>query len=68
DTSRGRRPSFVRAADPELAEPLCREFAAAVEESGLAVQTGRFGASMEVASVNDGPVTIILSTRPEDTI
>lgn len=68
DTSRGRRPSFVHAADPELAEPLCREFAAAVAEFGPTVRTGRFGASMQVASVNDGPVTILLTTRTEDSI
>jgi len=66
DTSRGRRPSFVRSADPEIAEPLYEEFVAAVAAFGPKVETGRFGASMQVASVNDGPVTVLLSTRAED--
>jgi D-tyrosyl-tRNA(Tyr) deacylase len=68
DTSRGRRPSFIRSAPPEIAEPLCSVFAAAIEGLGLPVRTGRFGASMRVGSVNDGPVTIVLSTGAEDSI
>lgn len=66
DTSRGRRPSFIRSADPEIAEPLYEEFVAAVAAFGPEVRTGRFGASMQVSSVNDGPVTVLLSTRAED--
>jgi D-tyrosyl-tRNA(Tyr) deacylase len=68
DTSRGRRPSFVRSAPPELAEALYDRFVAAIEGHGVTVRTGRFGATMQVESVNDGPVTILLSTRSEDAI
>lgn len=68
DTTRGRRPFFGRAAAPDEAERLYRELVAALEESGLEVETGRFGATMEVDSINDGPVTILLSTEPEDRI
>jgi D-tyrosyl-tRNA(Tyr) deacylase len=60
DTSRGRRPSFVDAAPPELAEPLYERFADAVRGRGVPVETGVFGAVMDVALVNDGPVTLIL--------
>ena len=67
DTSRGRRPSFVNAAPPETAEPLYDEFVAELRAGGLPVRTGRFRATMKVASVNDGPVTVLLSTRAEDT-
>ncbi len=63
DTSRGRRPSFVHAAPPEQAEPLCDHFAARLRERGLHVATGRFRAMMLVEIHNDGPVTIILDTR-----
>ncbi|MCL6641644.1 MAG: D-tyrosyl-tRNA(Tyr) deacylase, partial [Candidatus Rokubacteria bacterium] len=60
DASRGRRPSFVRAAPPEAAEPLCEAFAAHLRELGLRVTTGRFRAVMLVEIHNDGPVTIVL--------
>ena len=59
DASHGRRPSFTRAARPELAEPLYEAFIEAVRARGVPVGTGRFGAEMQVASVNDGPVTIL---------
>jgi D-tyrosyl-tRNA(Tyr) deacylase len=59
-TERGRRPSWVDAARPEHAEPLVAAFAAALEGLGVAVATGRFGAEMQVALVNDGPVTLLL--------
>lgn len=59
-TRRGRRPSFSRAAQPALAEDLYRRFAARLEDRGLRVTTGVFGARMEVDLVNDGPVTILL--------
>ena len=59
-TDRGRRPSFERAAPPELAEPLVERFAARLREAGFMVETGRFGARMSVALVNDGPVTLVL--------
>lgn len=61
DTSRGRRPSFVRAGDPEVAEALYERFAARLAEQGLVVKTGSFGAHMNVSLDNDGPVTIALS-------
>jgi D-aminoacyl-tRNA deacylase len=62
DTSRGHRPSFIRAAPPELAERLYRRFAAALAALGLPVATGRFGAQMDVELVNRGPVTLVLSS------
>jgi D-tyrosyl-tRNA(Tyr) deacylase len=64
DTSRGRRPGFTGAAPPALAEPLVARFADLVRERGLTVATGRFGASMQVDLVNDGPVTITLADEP----
>ena len=60
---KGRRPSFTDAAPPQLAEPLVVAFAEALREAGVPTQTGRFGARMEVALVNDGPVTIVLDSR-----
>ncbi len=60
DTSRGRRPSFIGAAPPELAEPLYARFADALRGRGVPAETGVFGAVMDVALVNDGPVTLIL--------
>ena len=60
DVSRGNRPSFVRAAAPEEAVPALEALAGALRELGVSVSTGRFGADMQVALVNDGPVTIWL--------
>lgn len=60
DTSRGRRPSFINAAKPELAEPLVEIFIARLREFGIATQQGVFGAHMVVDIRNDGPVTILL--------
>jgi D-aminoacyl-tRNA deacylase len=60
DASKGRRPSFVDAARPEVAVPLYDAFVAALRARGLTVATGEFGAMMEVELVNDGPVTLIL--------
>ncbi|MCW5875170.1 MAG: D-tyrosyl-tRNA(Tyr) deacylase [Anaerolineales bacterium] len=60
DTERGRRPSFVRAAPPEQAEPLVARFAELLRAQGVPVQTGRFGAEMQVEIHNDGPVTILI--------
>jgi D-tyrosyl-tRNA(Tyr) deacylase len=60
DTRKGSRPSFVNAAPPEQAEPLYEEFCAALAAEGARVEQGVFGARMEVALVNAGPVTIIL--------
>jgi D-aminoacyl-tRNA deacylase len=61
DTSRGRRPSFIGAAKPELAEPLVEAFAQMLADRGVPTAMGVFGAHMEVALVNDGPVTITLA-------
>jgi D-tyrosyl-tRNA(Tyr) deacylase len=60
DTARGNRPSFTAAAPPERAEQLYLCFCDALRTEGVAVRTGVFGARMEVALVNDGPVTIVL--------
>jgi len=60
DCRKGRRPSFVKAAPPDLAEELYREFVRTVEELGVPVATGTFQAHMSVALVNDGPVTILV--------
>ena len=57
---KGRRPSFIDAARPEVAEPLFEHFVAQLRAQGIAVQTGVFGAHMQVALLNDGPVTLIL--------
>lgn len=64
DARGGRRPSFITAARPEKANPMYEELVAAWRAQGLHVETGRFGADMQVALVNDGPVTILMdSTR-----
>ena len=62
DTSRGRRPSFTKAAPRELAIRLVDHFAQLLRDRGFRVATGRFGAMMDVELSNDGPVTIVLST------
>ena len=59
-TSRGRRPSFIGAAKPDLAEPLVTAFAETLTHRGVSTQTGVFGAHMQVGLVNDGPVTIMM--------
>jgi D-tyrosyl-tRNA(Tyr) deacylase len=60
DTAKGSRPSFSGAARPEVAEPLYEHFCSALRDLGVAVETGVFGARMEVELINDGPVTIVL--------
>ena len=68
DTRKGRRPAFVAAARPETARPLVDKFAEFLRAEGIAVQTGKFGAHMEVSLCNDGPVTIWLvreAVRPD---
>ena len=60
DTAKGRRPSFIDAARPEQAIPLYERFCAELKGRGLRVETGEFGAEMQVELVNDGPVTLIL--------
>jgi D-aminoacyl-tRNA deacylase len=63
DCRKGRRPSFVQAAGPEEAERLYELYVAAIRERGVHVETGRFRAHMDVALVNDGPVTILMDSR-----
>ena len=60
DSAKGRRPSFIDAARPEQAIPLYERFCAELKGRGLRVETGEFGAEMQVELVNDGPVTLIL--------
>ncbi len=60
DTARGRRPSWVAAARPEVAEPLIDRFGRELEALGITVATGRFRTDMQVALVNDGPVTVLV--------
>jgi D-aminoacyl-tRNA deacylase len=62
DCRKGRRPSFVAAAPPQLAEPLYEAFVVALKALGVPVATGRFAADMQVELVNDGPVTFVLET------
>jgi D-aminoacyl-tRNA deacylase len=67
DTTRGRRPSFIRAGDPARAEELYRRLADQLESLGVPTRTGSFGAQMVVSLENDGPVTLVISTHPWDT-
>ena len=60
DVQKGRRPSFIAAAPQAVAEPLYERFVAILRELGATVETGRFGAMMDVELVNDGPVTLLL--------
>ena len=66
DVRRGRRPSFAAAAAPEVAEQIVEAFAEAVRDLGVCVETGRFGARMQVELVNEGPVTIIVDSDALD--
>jgi D-tyrosyl-tRNA(Tyr) deacylase len=63
DCSKGRRPSFIDAAPPELAIPLYEAFINAIKAHGIPTATGRFGAMMQVELINDGPVTLILDSK-----
>ena len=63
DARHGRRPDFIQAARPEVAEPLCDTVKAIIEEKGIHVETGRFRTHMQVSLLNDGPVTILLDSR-----
>lgn len=60
DTSKGRRPAFTQAAKPDIAERLYEKFNERLRAHGLVVETGKFGAMMDVGLVNDGPVTLML--------
>jgi D-tyrosyl-tRNA(Tyr) deacylase len=62
DVRKGRRPSFIAAARPEQAQPLYERFCSLLRAEGLAVEQGIFGAEMQVALVNEGPVTIWIDT------
>ncbi|OGH96647.1 MAG: D-tyrosyl-tRNA(Tyr) deacylase [Candidatus Melainabacteria bacterium RIFOXYA12_FULL_32_12] len=63
DCSKGKRPGFDNAAKPDTAIPLYEKFLEYLEERGLTPKTGKFGAMMDIALVNDGPVTFILSAK-----
>lgn len=63
DARHGRRPDFIQAARPEVAEPLCEQVKAMIEAKGIRVETGRFRTHMKVELLNDGPVTILLDSR-----
>jgi D-tyrosyl-tRNA(Tyr) deacylase len=66
-TKKGNRPSYIKAAKPEIAIPLYEAFIVQMEtELGKKVQTGQFGADMKVALVNDGPVTIVIDTKNKE--
>ena len=66
-TKKGNRPSYIKAANPDIAIPLYENFVSHMElETGKKVQTGQFGADMKVALVNDGPVTIIIDTKNKE--
>lgn len=66
-TKKGNRPAYIKAAKPEIAIPLYEKFVDKIEEeTGQIVQTGEFGAMMEIALVNDGPVTIIIDSKNKE--
>jgi D-tyrosyl-tRNA(Tyr) deacylase len=64
DCSKGKRPNFMNAASPELAEKLYEDFISLCKDKNINVQTGVFGASMNVYSINSGPITITLESKP----
>lgn len=64
DVSKGRRPSFVHAAQPEIAEPLVEKFSEYMRLEGVETRTGSFGAMMLVEIENDGPVTLMIERNP----
>ena len=65
NTKKGRRPSFINAAPPEIAESIYQQYCKKLREENISVQMGQFGAMMEVKLINDGPVTIVLNSREE---
>jgi len=63
-TKKGNRPSYIKAAKPEIAIPLYKKFISTIEEDfGKEIKTGRFGADMQVSLINDGPVTILIDSK-----
>jgi D-tyrosyl-tRNA(Tyr) deacylase len=65
-TKKGNRPSFTKSGNPETASQLYDEFNQRLAQTGIPVQTGEFGADMQVELVNDGPVTILLDTQNKE--
>jgi len=66
-TKKGNRPSYIQAAKPETALPIYHAFTKQLEqETGKAVQTGKFGAMMDIALINDGPVTILIDSKRKE--
>ncbi|MDM8160378.1 D-aminoacyl-tRNA deacylase [Labilibaculum sp. K2S] len=66
-TKKGNRPSYITAAKPEISVPLYENFVASlIKESGKKVETGKFGAEMQVSLINDGPVTIVMDTKNKE--
>ncbi|MGY8781561.1 MAG: D-aminoacyl-tRNA deacylase, partial [Fidelibacterota bacterium] len=63
DTKKGRRPSFINAAPPEVGNRLYEYFLSELGKTGVSVQSGEFGAMMDVELVNDGPVTFVLNSK-----
>ncbi|MEW6259673.1 MAG: D-aminoacyl-tRNA deacylase [Thermodesulfobacteriota bacterium] len=63
DCRKGRRPSFIEAARPDVAVPLYERFIDMLRKTGIRVETGRFGAMMDIGLINDGPVTLILDSK-----
>lgn len=62
-TKKGNRPSYIKASKPAIAIPMYESFVSKCKESGLRIQTGKFGADMQVDLLNDGPITIIIDSR-----
>ncbi|KRM76590.1 D-aminoacyl-tRNA deacylase [Secundilactobacillus collinoides] len=62
DTKKGNRPSFVKAGNPDHADKIYQQFNTQLKQEGIPVETGEFGADMQVSLVNDGPVTIVFDT------
>ena len=65
-TKKGNRPSFIQSAPPTIAIPLYEQFIQSLKETGIAIQTGQFGADMKVSLTNDGPVTIIIDSKNKE--
>ena len=63
DTKKGRRPSFINAAPPKIAECVYKQYCKKLRDENISVKMGQFGAMMEVKLINDGPVTIVLNSR-----